>query len=124
MLIDLAFPHSSIRRPCELLGLNRSTFYSAPATASECHVRLMRLMDEHYTKTPVDGWPRMTAQGRRLGLPVNHTRVQRLMPTMGLPAIDPKPRPRTAAQDHQIDPDLLNAVVLSRPHQVWSADST
>jgi putative transposase len=124
MMIDLDFPHISIRRQCELLGLNRSTFYYAPATASECNLRLMRLIDEQYTKTPFYGWPRMTAHVRRLGLPVNHKRVQRLMQTMGLQAIYPKPRPSTAAKDHQIYPYLLNAVVLSRPNQVWSADIT
>jgi putative transposase len=123
-MIDLDFPHLSIRRPCELLGLNRSTFYDAPATESECNLRLMRLIDEQYTKTPFYGWPRMTAHVRRLGLPVNHKRVQRLMQTMGLQAIYPKPRTNTAANDHQIYPYLLNAVVLSRPNQVWSADIT
>jgi putative transposase len=124
MMIDLDFPHLSIRRQCELLGLNRSTFYDAPATASECNLRLMRLIDEPYTKTPFYGWPRMTAHVRRLGLQVNHKRVQRLMQTRGLQAIDPKPRPSTAAKDHKIYPYLLNAVVLSRPNQVWSADIT
>jgi putative transposase len=124
MMIDLDFPHISIRRQCELLGLNRSTFYDAPATASEGNLRLMRLIDEPYTKTPFDGWPRMTAHVRRLGLQVNHKRVQRLMQTMGLQAIYPKPRPSTAAKDHKIYPYLLNAVVLSRPNQVWSADIT
>lgn len=124
MMIDLDFPHISIRRQCELLGLNRSTFYYAPATASECNLRLMRLIDEQYTKTPFYGWPRMTAHVRRLGLQVNHKRVQRLMQTMGLQAIYPKPRPSTAAKDHKIYPYLLNAVVLSRPNQVWSADIT
>ena len=44
----------------------------------------MRRIDEPYTKTPFDGWPRMTAHVRRLGLPVNHQRVQRVMQTMGL----------------------------------------
>jgi putative transposase len=124
MMIDLDFPHLSIRRQCERLGLNRSTFYYAPATASECNLRLMRLIDEPYTKTPFYGWPRMTAHVRRLGLQVNHKRVQRLMQTMGWQAIDPKPRPSTAAKDHKIYPYLLNAVVLSRPNQVWSADIT
>jgi putative transposase len=124
MMIDLDFPHLSIRRQCELLGLNRSTFYYAPATASEYNLRLMRLIDEQYTKTPFYGWPRMTAHVRRLGLQVNHKRVQRLMQTMGLQAIYPKPRPSTAAKDHKIYPYLLTAVVLSRPNQVWSADIT
>jgi putative transposase len=43
---------------------------------------------------------------------------------MGLQAIYPKPRPSAAAKEHTIYPYLLNAVVLSRPNQVWSADIT
>ena len=123
-MIDLDFPHLSIRRPCELLGLNRSTFYDAPATESACNLRLMRLIDEPYTKTPFYGWPRMTAYLRRLGLPVNHKRVQRLMRVMGLQAIYPKPRTSTVAKEHKIYPYLLGAVAMRHPNQVWSADIT
>lgn len=123
-MIELgAFP-MSIRRPCELIGLNRSTLYDAPATASAFTLQLMRLLDEQYTKTPFYGWPRMTAHVRRLGLPVHHTRVQRLMRTMGLQALYPKPRTSTAAKDHTIYPYLLGAVAMSRPNQVWSTDIT
>jgi putative transposase len=78
--------------------VNRSTFYYAPATASAFNLQLMQLIDEQYTKTPFYGWPRMTAHLHRLGLQVNHKRVQRLMQVMGLQAIYPKhqrssPRP-------------------------------
>jgi putative transposase len=121
-MIDLGALPISIRRQCELIGLHRSTCYYAPATASAFNLRLMRLIDEQYTKTPFDGWPRMTAYLRRLGLPVHHKRVQRLMRVMGLQAISPKPRTSTAATEHTIDPYLLGAVAMRRPHQVWSAD--
>ena len=123
-MIDVCALSISIRRPCELVGLNRATFYDAPGTASACNLQLMRLIDEQSTKTPFYGWPRMTAHLRRLGLPVNHTRVQRLMRTMRLQAIYPKPRTSVAAKDHKIYPYLLDAVVLGRPYQVWSADIT
>jgi putative transposase len=123
-MIDVCALSISIRRQCELVGLNRATFYYAPGTASTFNLQLMRLIDEQYTKTPFYGWPRMTAHLRRLGLPVNHKRVQRLLRTMGLQAIYPKPRTSAAAKDHKIYPYLLSAVVVSRPSQVWSADIT
>jgi putative transposase len=103
-MIDVGALPISLRRQCALLGLNRSTFYDAPVTASAFNLQLMRLLDEQDTKTPFYGWPRMTAHLRRLGLPVNHTRVQRLMRTRGLQAIYPKPRTSTAANDHTIYP--------------------
>ena len=106
-MIERGFVPISIRRQCELIGLNRSTLYHVPATASVFNLQLMRLIDEQYTKTPFYGWPRMTAHLRRHGLPVNHKRVQRLMRTMGLQAIYPKPRTSAGARDHQIYPYLL-----------------
>ena len=44
-MIDLSHPHLSIRRQCELIGLNRSTCYGAPATTSPLNMPLMRLID-------------------------------------------------------------------------------
>jgi putative transposase len=123
-MIELDFPPISIRRQCELIGLNRSTFYDAPAMESAFNLQRMPLIDAQYTKTPFYGWPRMTAPRQRLGLQVNHKRVQRLMQTMGLQASYPKPRTSSAASDHKIYPYLLGAVALTRPYQVWSADIT
>jgi putative transposase len=118
-MIDVSALAISIRRPYALVGLNHATVYDAPGTASACNLQLMRLMDEPYTRTPVYGWPRMTAHVRRLGLPVNHQRVQRFMRTMGLQAISPQPRTSAAANAQKIDPYLLSAVVVSRPSQGW-----
>lgn len=66
-MIDLGSFHISLHHPCELLGLNRATFSYRPATASECTLRLMGLIDEPDTKTPFYGWPRITSHRRRLG---------------------------------------------------------
>jgi hypothetical protein len=46
---------------------------------------------EQYTRTPFCGTRRMTAWLRREGSPVNRQRVRRLLPLLGLEAIDPKP---------------------------------
>ncbi len=45
----------SIRRQCELLGLNRSTLYYQPERVSDEDIRMMRLMDEIYTRCPFYG---------------------------------------------------------------------
>jgi len=78
-MIEMNHPDLSVRRQCELVGLNRSTFYYTPATESEDNLQLMRLLDEQYRRTPFYGWPRMTAYLRRQGHLVNHKRVQRLL---------------------------------------------
>ena len=114
----------SLRRQCELIDLPRSTYYYAPAGESEFNLRLMRLIDEQYLKTPFYGWPRMTEILRRQGYAVNHKRVQRLMQLMGLQAIYPKPKTTVAGQGHKVYPYLLRGLEIIRPNQVWSADIT
>jgi putative transposase len=124
MLIELNHPKLSIRRQCDLLDLNRSSFYYQPAGETELNLKLMRLIDEQYTKTPFYGWLKLTAYLQKLGYPINHKRVQRLMQVMGLQAIYPKPRTSRPAPDHKIYPYLLRNLAITRPNQVWSADIT
>src|SRR6266705_3488179 len=50
----------SVRRQCDLLGVNRSGLYYQPVGESEENLRLMRLIDEEYTppflrEPPYDG---------------------------------------------------------------------
>jgi putative transposase len=114
----------SVRRQCELLGLNRSTWYYQPTGESTYNLHLLRLMDEQYLRTPFYGWPRMTAWLRRQGYAVNGKRVRRLMRRMGLQAIYPKPKTTVAGKGHRIYPYLLRNLAIVRPNQVWSADIT
>lgn len=124
-MIEPNHPELSIRRQCELLALNRSTFYYQPATESSLNLELMRLIDAQYTKTPFYGWPRMTIYLQRQGYPINHKRVQRLMQLMGLQAVYPKKkRPNGPTEAHKVYPYLLRDLPITQPNQVWSADIT
>jgi putative transposase len=114
----------SIRQQCELLTLNRSSYYLLPATESEENLRLMRLIDEQYLKTPFYGTRRMTASLQRVGEAVNRKRVQRLMALMGLEALFPKPRTTLAASDGRVYPYLLRDRELTHINEVWSSDIT
>jgi putative transposase len=113
-----------LRRQCELLGLNRSTWYYQPATESAKNLQLMHLIDEQYLRTPFYGWPRMTAYLRRQGYAVNHKRIQRLMHLMGLQALYPERQTTKAARDRKVYPYLLRGVEIVHPNFVWSADIT
>jgi len=114
----------SVRRQCELLGLNRSTLYYEPAPETPENLRLMRQIDEQYTACPFYGSRRMTAWLVQQGEAVNRKRVQRLMRLMGLEAVYPKPRLSVPGRGHRIFPYLLRNVRIERPDQVWSADIT
>lgn len=114
----------SIRRQCELLGLNQASLYYAPARDSALNLELMRLIDEQYTRTPFYGYRRMTVYVKGLGHEVNPKRVERLMGKMGLEAIYAKPRTTVKNEGHIVYPYLLRGVAIVRVDQVWSTDIT
>jgi putative transposase len=123
-LIEPDHPHLSICRQCELLGLNRSTYYLPPATESEENLRLMRLIDRQFLETPFYGSRKMAEHLNRSGEAVNRKRVQRLMTLMGLEAVHPKPRTSVAAPGAKAYPYLLRDRKLTRIDEVWSSDIT
>jgi putative transposase len=45
-MIEMNHPTLSIRRQCQLIGLNRASYYYIPASESPLNLRLMRLIDE------------------------------------------------------------------------------
>ena len=102
-MIDWEHLELSVRRQCELLGLNRSTLYyeAVPETAE--NLCLMRLIDEEYTRHPFYGSRKMTKWLVEQGHEVNRKRVQRLLRVMGLEAIYPKPK-LSAGGNHKVYP--------------------
>jgi putative transposase len=123
-MIDPGHPALSVARQCELVGLSRSSYYYASVGESEENLRLMRLIDEQYLKTPFYGSRRMTAWLRLQGHRVNRKRVRRLMRLMGVEAVGPKPSISRPAPEHRIYPYLLKGVDITRACQVWSTDIT
>jgi putative transposase len=113
-----------VRRQCELVGLSRATFYRPPSGETAFNLRLMRLIDAAYTRTPFYGYRKMTAWLNLQEHEVNRKRVARLMRLMGLHAIYPGPRTSIAQPQHKKYPYLLRGLSITRPNQVWSADIT
>lgn len=123
-MIEAAHPQISIARQCDLVGLPRSTYYYHTQGESAENLTLMRLLDQQYTDTPYYGIRRMTAWLRSQGYAVNHKRVARLLHTMGLETIYPKPRLSQPHPAHRVYPYLLRGVPITRVNQVWSTDIT
>jgi putative transposase len=84
----------------------------------------MRLLDEQYTHTPYYGSRRMTAWLQSQGYAVNRKRVTRLLRTMGLETIYPKPCTSPLHPAHRVYPYLLRGVPITRVNQVWRTDIT
>jgi len=117
-------PCLSIRQRCELLGLNRSSYYYAPQPEDKYNQLLMNLIDVEYTRHPFYGSPKLLACLKRMGHDINIKRVKRLMRLMGIRAIYPTANTSKPAIGHKIFPYLLSGIKIVRPNQVWSADIT
>jgi putative transposase len=114
----------SMRRQCALLCVARSGVYRAKRPANDNDLILMRRIDELFTAHPFYGSRRMRLQLRSEGHGINRKRVQRLMQTMGIVALGPKPNPSKPAPGHKIYPYLLRGLKIERPNHVWCADIT
>jgi putative transposase len=122
--VDEGHPGISVRRQCELLGVHRSSLYYQSRGESEENLRLMRLIDEQYTRAPFYGSRRMTEWLRTKGFEVNRKRVSRLMTLMGIEAVYPKPKLSQPGEGHRIYPYRLEGLKVERVNQVWSTDIT
>jgi len=123
-MVDPAHQNLSVSRQCQILKINRSTFYYKKKPIKPEDLKLMELIDKQYLKTPTWGSRSMRNYLRRLGYKINRKRVQRLMRLMGLEAIYPKRRTSRPHPRHKIYPYLLRNLNSDRPNQVWATDIT
>ena len=119
-----------VTRQCDLLGLPRSSLYyrsHRDAAAEAFEQRLLNAIDALYTARPHLGRVGMTdALAEECGIEVNPKRVRRLMKTLGLEAVYPRPRRNTSqpSAEHPKYPYLLRNLEITAPDQVWCADVT
>ena len=118
------YPELSIQSQCQLLGISRSSYYYQPQDISDEELRLLRLLDEQYLKTPFYGSRKMTVYLRSLGYAVNRKRVIRLMHQLGLQTIYAKKRTTIPNPDHKTYPYLLRGLDIIHSNQVWCTDIT
>ncbi len=124
-MIEPDHPNLSISRQCELIGLPRSSYYrKSSCDESQENLKIMRLIDEEYTRHPFYGSRKMVEYLRRQGYEVNRKRVQRLMRKMGLASVSPKKRTTNPDKGHKVYPYLLRDLEINRPNQVWCSDIT
>ena len=121
-------------RPAALVarvaGISRQAIYRRPARPPTGQRRPLAAVDRVVLGVahgnPTDGTRMVAALASRelAGRRVNRKRVQRLMRTMGLEAIYPRPSTTQRNLEHRIYPYLLRDVAILRPNQVWSTDIT
>lgn len=121
-LVEPGHPRLSIVRQCELLTINRSSYYYRPTDETPLNLELMRLIDKQHLETPWYGARQMARHFRREGYGVGRKRIGRLMRLMGLCTIYQKPNTSKPHPQHRVYPYLLRGMTIDRPNQVWCAD--
>ncbi len=116
-------PQLSIRRQCELLGVNRNRL-KKPDRINEEDREIMRDLDEIYLALPFYGQRKLLRELRKKGWKIGRKRVRRLMRIMGIEALVPKPSLSKPAPGHKIYPYLLRNLDITEVDQVWCADIT
>ena len=127
-LIELAeknHPKLSRRKPCELLGVARSSLIYQAVPEDPEDIRIKRLLDEIYMVDPCLGSRKLAIVLQRdHGVDINRKRVQRLRREMGHEAIWCKPRTSIPDNGHRKYPYVLRDLKVTRPDQVWCTDIT
>jgi len=121
-LIKNNFKEISLRRQCELLGINRSTLYYECKEPEICDVNLLNEIRDIWHKYPFYGYRRITQELRANGRKINRKRIQRLMVLGGIQAIYPGPNTSRRNKLHAIHPYLLRDLAINRANQVWMVD--
>lgn len=115
-----------IVKQCELIDLNRSTYYFKPKRA-EKHKKDQKLLDkmeELWFERPSSGYRTLQERLKDYGFYVNHKKVLRLMRQLGIYGMAPGPMTSKAHPEHKKYPYLLKDLEISRPNQVWCSDIT
>ena len=107
-----------------MLGFNRSNLYYQHRKKNiEFEDQLRKEIDLRFMKETC-GVLKMMQNMRRLGYNVGEKLIRRLMRTMNLLAIYPKPNLSKKHPEHRIYPYLLKGLDIVRSNQVWCVDIT
>lgn len=114
----------SVRRQCELLGVNRSGIYYSPKGESAENLSIMELLDKEHLEHPTHGVLQLQDYLFSIGFLVNHKRVRRLMRVMRIVANYPQKNLSKLGKAEYIHPYLLRDLTIESPNQVWGIDIT
>lgn len=116
----------SVREQCQILDVNRSSLYyrAHPRIVSDEQLKLMRLVDEIYTRYPFFGTQKMSDYITLHKHPVERHQIRWVYEQLGLRSVAPGPHTSRPHPEHKIYPYLLRDIEITQPLQVWSTDIT
>lgn len=117
----------SIRKQCELLGVNRNRLDPKPEKAWEPdpgHLEMIELMKLAHAKDPTMGARQLCEILKRNGYETTRWTTGQMMKYAGIKAIYCAPRTSVPAPENPKYPYLLRDREIDRPDEVWAADIT
>lgn len=124
LLLEPGYPGLSLRRQCELLDVNRFSYYYSTTVPDDTTLALLRTVDEVYTCYPFFGSRQMTRYLRAQGAEVGREKIRGVYETLGLRASCPGPHLSQPHPTHKKYPYLLRGLAITQRDQVWSTDIT
>jgi putative transposase len=126
-MIDRNNGRISVKKQCELLGVNRTSVYRKPALRllDDEELRIRAWIDRIHTDEPTWGYRTITTVLRRdRGVLINRKRTRRIMQEMGIYTLFPKPNLSKRYHSQFLKPYLLRNLPITRPNQAWGVDIT
>lgn len=123
-MIDSNYSNLSIARQCDLLSVNKSTYYYKQRGLTKRDMEIMKVIDELYTEHPYFGARRMSKHLQPYDITIGRKAVSRYYRIMAIEAVYPKMNLSKRNQAHKIYPYLLRGVEITEVNQVWSTDIT
>ena len=114
----------SIRKQCDLLGINRSGVYYYSKGENKENLRAMRLMDQHILEEPTAGVLTMQSMLKEKGITMSYERVRRLMRKADIMPIYPRRSLTQRGERKYLYPYLLKGLSITEVNQVWQIDIT
>ena len=121
-MIEEHHPQLSVRKQCELLKINRNRLSPRRPKRVEGDEAIMKEIDRIYTECPFYGARKIVRELREVAIRIGRKRCRRLMKTMGIEALVPKPSTSVPDKQHRKYPYLLREHAVSHPDEVWAAD--
>jgi len=123
-MIDNNCKNLSIAKQCDLLLINKSTYYYKARGITARDLEIMKTIDEIYTAHPYFGARRMSKHLVPFRIIIGRKAVSRYYGIMAIEAVYPKMNLSKRNQAHKVYPYLLKGVEITRVNQVWSTDIT
>jgi putative transposase len=122
--IDCNNKKISLQRQCELLSINRSTFYYEAKPDDHSDEVIVEKIEAIHIEHPALGYRKIHVMLQDNGYQFNHKKILRLMQKNGIKVLFPKHKTTIGNKQHKKVKYLLKDLQIVRPNQVWAVDIT